>query len=88
MQLPFDALKFVLMEEDFESNVTEWNKKAKNKKWYQVTSNAFVNYLYEVTRVRSSIARCECSKGMKLYFILIFYTVIERDWGCTKERHP
>ena len=52
-QLPFDALKSVLTDEDYESSVAEWNKKTKNKKWYHVTADAFVNYLYEVTYILS-----------------------------------
>ena len=47
-QLPFDALKLVLTEEDYNSSFVEWNKKAKQKKWYHVTADAFINYLYEV----------------------------------------
>ena len=52
----------VLTEEDYNSSVMEWNKKAKIKKWYHVTADAFINYLYEVIvfsklRLHNSVLR-------------------------------
>lgn len=36
-----------MSEEDYASSVAEWSKPSKNKKWYHLTSDLFVNLFHE-----------------------------------------
>lgn len=81
-QLPFDALKLVLTEEDYNNSYFEWNKKAKNKKWYHVMANAFINYLYE-----REIADAQ-EKGINEYYDSLLQPSVEKAKGRVVTRRP
>lgn len=46
--LDFDQLKGLVKEEDLQASILEWTR-TKNKKWYHLTVDAFINFLYEVS---------------------------------------
>ena len=46
--MPFEELKELLSEEDFRKSVDEWGRQTKNKKWYHITMDAFINFMYHV----------------------------------------
>ena len=46
--MPFEELKGLLSKEDYRKNVDEWGRQTKNKKWYHMTMDAFINFMYQV----------------------------------------
>ena len=46
--MPFEELKSLLSEEDYRKSVDEWGRQTKNKKWYHMTMDAFINFMYQV----------------------------------------
>ena len=46
--MPFEELKGLLNEEDYRKSVDEWGRQTKNKKWYHMTMDAFINFMYQV----------------------------------------
>ena len=47
--MPFEELKGLLSEEDYRKSVDEWRRQTKNKKWYHMTMDAFINFMYQVS---------------------------------------
>lgn len=46
--MPFEELKGLLSEDDYKKSVEEWGRVTKNKKWYHLTMDAFINFMYQV----------------------------------------
>ena len=46
--MPFEELKGLLSEEDYRKSVDKWRRQTKNKKWYHMTMDAFINFMYQV----------------------------------------
>jgi hypothetical protein len=46
--MPFEQLRPLISERDYNASLTEWNRQTKKKKWYHLTSNVFCNFLYQV----------------------------------------
>ena len=63
--MPFEELKGLLSEEDYKKSVDEWERQTKNKKWYHMTMDAFINFMYQVRwnsvyRIRNFICPTGC----------------------------
>ena len=54
--MPFEELKELLSEEDYKKSVEEWRRQTKNKKWYHMMMDAFINFMYEVRLYELSTA--------------------------------
>ena len=48
--LDFDQLKGLVKDEDLQSSILEWWR-IKNRKWYHLTYDAYINFLYEVRMI-------------------------------------
>lgn len=46
--MPFEELKGLLSEDDYKKSIEEWGRQTKNKKWYYMTVDAFINFMYQV----------------------------------------
>jgi hypothetical protein len=46
--MPFEQLRPLISERDYNASLTEWNRQTKKKKWYHLTSDVFCNLLYQV----------------------------------------
>ena len=46
--MPFEELKGFLSEEDYKKSVEGWGRQMKNKKWYHMMVDAFINFMYQV----------------------------------------
>lgn len=57
--MPFEELKGLLSEEDYKRSVEEWGRPTKVKKWYHMTVDAFINFMYQVRHCsHSSLFKC------------------------------
>ena len=62
--MPFEELKGLLSEEDYRKSVDEWGRHTKNKKWYHMTMDAFINFMYQVAcNSMYQIGSCRCQSG-------------------------
>ena len=41
-------LKGLLSDEDYKKSVDEWGRQMKNQKWYHMTMDAFINFMYQI----------------------------------------
>ena len=67
--MPFEELKGLLSEEDYRKSMDEWGRQTKNKKWYHMTMDAFINFMYQVwCKLQSHILKYHSCKWMLLNF--------------------
>ena len=62
--MPFKELKGLLSKEDCRKSIDEWGRQTKNKKWYHMTMDAFINFMYQVAcNSVYQIGSCRCRSG-------------------------
>lgn len=47
--MPFEEFKQLLSDDDYKKSIEEWGRPTKNKKWYHMTMDAFINFMYQVS---------------------------------------
>ena len=80
--LDFDQLKGLVKEEDLQASMLEWAR-TKNRKWYHLTHDAFINFLYEVSiKFDLYFSKLLCCKRTLLNYLLMSF---QREISATQE---
>lgn len=85
--MDFDQLKGLINDEDLQSSQAEWIR-GKNRKWYHMTHDAFVNFLYEVSGCFSLVNYLLICPGivfMKFSKIINVHVLLQREIAAAQE---